>query len=178
MWKTTFTSGSDRSQKCEIWTATPASLLKLRPNRGSTNKHAKGERAIVTSSCQPEMDAMLYHGDDAYSKGAGLHTHWLVNLLSLHTSLVCTLLELVHLLGLRTSLVCIPSFWESENRVVTGPGQRCNIVRGTMKTQTFLPSVLLFCCRGRKCLHFPDVVLLAGVGVCAQLTVSRRLEAA
>ncbi len=32
----------------------------------------------------------------------------------------------------------------SENRVVPGPGQRCNIARGAMKTQTFLPSGLLF----------------------------------
>jgi len=32
----------------------------------------------------------------------------------------------------------------SENPVVPGPGQRCNIARGAIKTQTFLPSGLLF----------------------------------
>lgn len=32
----------------------------------------------------------------------------------------------------------------SEDCVVPGPGQRCNIARGAMKTHTFLPSRLLF----------------------------------
>ena len=32
----------------------------------------------------------------------------------------------------------------SEDFVVPGPGQRCNMARGAMKTHTFLPSRLLF----------------------------------
>ena len=32
----------------------------------------------------------------------------------------------------------------SEDCVVPGPGQRCNMARGAMKTHTFLPSRLLF----------------------------------
>lgn len=32
----------------------------------------------------------------------------------------------------------------SEDCIVPGPGQRCNMARGAMKTHTFLPSRLLF----------------------------------
>ena len=45
----------------------------------------------------------------------------------------------------------------SEDCVMPGPGQRCNMARGAMKTHTFLPSRLLFV-GGEGCLHFPDMV--------------------
>ena len=48
MLKTTFTSGGDRSRRCEIWTATQASLPTLGSIRGSTSRRGKTGKATAT----------------------------------------------------------------------------------------------------------------------------------